>query len=127
MYFFAYHEYVLYFVYTMQDYKNNIIGTVLNFMELDESIWKKYFLDFITYKLHVTIIDSESDLKLRSDIPIKILQSFFAQLNTSGHIMANRLVELHCHAAVHHINLAQLAILLRPLCEVHKVNLCIFS
>ncbi len=106
----------------MQDTQKNVIGTVLQFMGQHQSIWKKYFQDFITYKLHFGRHVENGDPKFQSDIPLQILQYFFKQLNRSGNEMKNKMVQLHCHSAVYHLNLAQLAILFRPLCEVHEVN-----
>ena len=94
-------------------------------MDLHPDIWKRYFTDFISYKLQPGNNDTEVDPQVSSDIAHQLLHSFFNQLNASEPKKRPRLVQLHCHVAIYHINLAQLANLFRPLCKVEEVSVIV--
>ena len=98
-----------------------VIGLVLRSMSLYSDIWNKYFSDFICYKLNLGCPgDDEVSLSSQGDIAQRILHAYFEQLHV--HQAPQRLAELHCHICVYQLNLAQMAVLLRPLSRIQKVR-----
>ena len=84
------------------------MSIVIDAMASDQTLWKCYFTDFITHKLK---LDDPSHLN--EDIPRELLNTYFEQLH--DHKMPNKLVELHCHANIYYLCLAQRVTLLRSL------------
>ena len=73
-----------------------------------------YFNDFIVFKLKLV------DLSQQGDITLQLLLSYFERLHSSE--LPLRMVQLHCHACIHHVSLAQLATTLRPLSKIEGVS-----
>jgi hypothetical protein len=82
-------------------------------MVSNEKIWNYYFTDFIAYKLKFVGTSQE-------DIAMKLLNNYFRNMHLLE--LPRRMVHLHCHASVHHISLAKLVTLLRPLSKIEGVR-----
>lgn len=85
-------------------------------MGADEKIWKTYFTDFVAYKLKL----GPENHTLQGNIAQQILYENLEDVHR--HEMPLRLVLLHCSASVNHLDLAQLAAVLRPLSEIGMVR-----
>lgn len=87
-------------------------------MTSDRNVWQCYFKDFITHKLELV---DPSDAPQQGDVVSHILNIYFGELHSKK--MPLKLVELHCHASIEHLSLAQMATSLRPLNKLERVRM----
>ena len=83
-------------------------------MELHPELWQRYFDDFLLYKLKL------GGHQGGEAISQQILSAFFEQLHKQESLL--RVVSLHCYVHVYHLDLAEMANILRPLNQMHKVR-----
>lgn len=84
----------------------------------DVYLWQCYFKDFIACKLKLV---DPSDALQQEDVAHEILHIYFEELHDKE--MPQKLVELHCHASIEHLSLAQMATNLRPLNKIKRVKI----
>ena len=91
-----------------------MLSLVIGAMKSDDKvIWDNYFTDFITYKLKLAGTPEE-------DIVLQLLRIYFKDIHSLD--LPMRMIHLHCHASVHHVSLAKLMTLLRPLRKIEEVR-----
>ena len=83
-------------------------------MELHPELWQRYFDDFLLNKLRL------GGHQGGEAISQQILYVFFKQLHEQESLQ--RVVSLHCYVHVYHLDLAEMANILRPLNQMHKVR-----
>ena len=81
-------------------------------MKLHPELWQRYFDDFLLYMLKLG--------GHQEAISQQILYVFFEQLHKQESLL--RVVSLHCYVHVYHLDLAEMANILRPLNQMHKVK-----
>ena len=97
------------------------MSTILFYVDHHKDIWNRYFNDFISYKLKDDNENDKDSCQISAiDIRHRLLDIFFKQLNKLE--PQDRVIHLHCHVQIYHINLAQLADMLRPLYKVQEVS-----
>ena len=89
-------------------------------MAVEKELWLDYFSDFITQKLRLSDSRQKEGPCKDQDIAHKIMYAYFNELH--GHEMPQRLVELHCHANLHHLYLTEATTLLCPLNKIENVS-----
>ena len=94
-----------------------MLNLAIEAMTSDAYLWQCYFKDFIAQKLKLV---SPGDAPQGKDIAHQILHFYFNGLHNKE--MPLKLVELHCHASIEHLSLAQMATNLRPLNKIEKVR-----
>ena len=83
-------------------------------MELHPDLWQHYFDDFLLRKLRLGGYQSGEAISQQ------ILYRFFEQLHKQESLL--RVVSLHCYVHIYHLDLAEMANILRPLNQMHKVR-----
>ena len=85
-------------------------------MACHQKIWMCYFNDFIAFKLKLV----DSSHTPQADIALQLIHVYFERLHSLE--LPLRIVHLHCHASIHHVSLAQLVTILRPLSKIEGVS-----
>lgn len=104
------------YVFFVQNDPVQVLGLVIGAMASHDNIWLCYFTDFITYKLKLV----DSSHTPQGDIAQQLLHIYFERVHALE--LPLRIAHLHCHANVHHISLAKLVTLLRPLSKIEEVS-----
>ena len=97
----------------LQAPKKEAVVVVLEAMSNHPELWDRYFGDFVLHKLRLE--SPEAGEGIAKDI----LYVYFGDLHHQESIM--RIVGLHSYLHVYHLNLAKMAVMLRPLNKIQKV------
>jgi len=94
---------------------------MLNSMFVNPDLWRRYFNDFVSYKLNLAPqTDMKGALPPGDDVAQCLLRAYFGQLHEFA--APKRLAQLHCYIRVYQLQLAQTCSLLRPLSKVKEVS-----
>jgi hypothetical protein len=94
------------------DQKSGFFASSLKALKDSPELWDCYFNHFIVHTLH---------LEGTQGISQKILQTIFAQLCKED-IILKRIVKLHVHMNVSHLQFARMATIFRSLDQIHEVS-----